>query len=185
MSSPSTPPSWQQEPAASAAVAPIDWTDCLGLDAFKTEYDSANFRGTAPSPDLARPAHGQSVSPVRDTAVDRGSRTGTTQTGLYMQDQVNFGAHWTAVMGLRHDWSRQHQTLRRNQAMARQDNEATTWRAGLVYKFANGIAPYASYSESFHPVSAADANGEQFKPTGGVHRALRPACPPIPSSMRW
>lgn len=47
MNSPSTPPSWQQKPAASAAVAPIDWTDCLGLDAFKTEYDSANFRGTA------------------------------------------------------------------------------------------------------------------------------------------
>lgn len=107
------------------------------------------------------------MSPVRDTAVDRGSRTGTTQTGLYVQDQVNFGAHWTAVLGLRHDWSRQDQTLRRNQAMARQDNEATTWRAGLVYKFANGIAPYASYSESFHPVSATDANGEQFKPTGG------------------
>lgn len=31
------------------------------------------------------------------------------------------------------------------------DSEAFTWRAGAVYLFDDGLAPYASYAESFQP----------------------------------
>jgi iron complex outermembrane receptor protein len=139
----------------------------LGLGAYKTEWDSTNFRANAPSLNLATYAYGQPVTVVRNPTVDRGSRIDTQQAGLYLQDQINLGEHWTVLLGLRHDWADQEQTLHRNQAKLKQDNEATTWRAGLVHKFANGWAPYLSYSESFYPVSAAEANGQQFKPTRG------------------
>ena len=166
----------RERPEGLATDTRLEWTVqhgavehrvLLGLDAYKTEWDSTNFRANAPSLNLATYAYGQPVTVVRDPALDRGSRIDTQQAGVYLQDQVNLGEHWTVLLGLRHDWAEQDQTLHRNQARLTQDNEATTWRAGLVYKFANGWAPYLSYSESFYPVSAADANGQQFKPTGG------------------
>ena len=42
-----------------------------------------------------------------------------------------------------------------------------TWRAGLNYKFDNGISPYVSYSTSFQPQSGNDASGTPFVPTRG------------------
>ncbi|WP_081960905.1 TonB-dependent siderophore receptor [Nitrincola sp. A-D6] len=42
-----------------------------------------------------------------------------------------------------------------------------TWRTGLVYLFDKGLAPYASYSESFEPSTGMDASGSSFEPTTG------------------
>jgi len=44
-------------------------------------------------------------------------------------------------------------------------DEATTSRAGLVYKADNGLAPYLSYSESFFPVAGVSKAGQVFVPT--------------------
>jgi iron complex outermembrane receptor protein len=139
----------------------------VGIDAYKTSYDSRNFRGNAPTLDLRNPVYGQPVVVNRSGSLDRGSRIDTTQKGIYLQDQIRLGDHWTVLLGARHDWADQDQTLRRNQARVGQGNEASTWRAGLVYKTSFGLAPYLSYSESFFPVSVADAGGALFKPTGG------------------
>ncbi|MDM0123308.1 TonB-dependent siderophore receptor [Variovorax arabinosiphilus] len=139
----------------------------IGVDAYKTSYDSRNFRGNAPSLNLGTYAYGQPVVVNRSSSLDRGSRIDTTQKGIYLQDQIQLNDRWTVLLGARHDWADQDQTLRRNQARTGQSNEASTWRAGLVYKTAFGLAPYVSYSESFFPVSVADAGGAQFKPTGG------------------
>ncbi|MHA6574358.1 hypothetical protein [Pseudomonas yamanorum] len=46
-------------------------------------------------------------------------------------------------------------------------DEATTSRAGLVYKADNGLAPYLSYSESFFPVAGVSKAGQVFVPTEG------------------
>ena len=47
------------------------------------------------------------------------------------------------------------------------EDSAFTGRAGLVYLFDNGLAPYASYSESFMPQLGTDADGNPFKPEEG------------------
>lgn len=138
-----------------------------GVDAYRTSYDSRNFRANAPSLNLLTYNYGQPVVVNRSRALDRGSRIATLQKGIYLQDQISLGEQWTALLGTRHDWSSQDQTLRRNGARQDKDDSATTWRAGLVYKTAAGLAPYVSYSESFFPVAAADAAGQSFKPTGG------------------
>lgn len=139
----------------------------LGFDAYDMTYDSHNFRGVAPALDLSRYNYGQPVMVNKDRSLDRGSQIDTLQKGVYLQDQINFDDRWIAVLGVRHDWADQDQQQHRNDVRTSQDNEATTYRAGLVYKFDNGLAPYLSYSESFFPVSVAVAGGQSFAPTQG------------------
>lgn len=81
--------------------------------------------------------------------------TRTTQTGVYLQDQIKLGG-WVLTLGGRHDkvdtevqdrWTGEFTTNR--------SWSATTGRAGLNYVFDNGLAPYVGYSESFTPVTGA------------------------------
>ena len=154
-----------------------------GVDAYQTTYDSRNFRGNAPTLNLLTYNYGQPVTVNRARNVDRGSRIETLQKGIYLQDQVSLSDTWTVLLGARHDWASQDQTLRRNGSRLDKDDTATTWRAGLVYKTASGLAPYVSYSESFFPVAAADANGQSFKPTGGKQYEVGVRYQPSGSNM--
>ncbi|KAF2406993.1 ferrichrome-iron receptor precursor [Pseudomonas antarctica] len=47
------------------------------------------------------------------------------------------------------------------------DSRAFTGRVGGVYLFDNGLAPYASYAESFNPQSGTGYGGSVFKPNEG------------------
>lgn len=139
----------------------------VGLDAYRMDYDSQNFRASTTSLNLGSYNYGQPVVVNRDPALNRGSRRKTTQTGLYLQDQVNLGERWTILGGLRRDWAQQDQTAHRDGSNAVQKDNATTWRTGVVYKATNGLAPYLSYSESFFPVSVSEVSGQSFRPTKG------------------
>lgn len=145
----------------------VEHTVLVGFDGYDTSYDSHNFRGAAPSLNLSRYNYGQPVVVNRNTALDRGSQLDVLQKGVYFQDQIKFDDQWILLLGGRHDWADQQQTAHRNGAKASQDDEATTWRAGLVYLADNGLAPYISYSESFFPVSVAEVTGQTFTPTEG------------------
>lgn len=138
-----------------------------GLDVYRMDYDSQNFRANTASLNLGSYQYGQPVVVNRDPALNRGSRLKTTQTGLYVQDQIHLGDRWTILGGLRRDWAQQDQTAHRDGSNAVQKDEATTWRTGVVYKASNGLAPYLSYSESFFPVSVSEVSGQTFRPTKG------------------
>lgn len=99
-------------------------------------HTAHNFRGNAPSLDLANSINNQPVVVNRSPNTDRGSQIDSLQKGVYFQDQIKF-------------------------------DEATTSRAGLVYKAGNGLAPYLSYSESFFPVAGVSKAGQVFVPTEG------------------
>lgn len=146
-----------------------DWqhTFLLGFDGYDTSYDSHNFRGNAPSLNLATYQYGQPVVVNKNPAFDRGSQIDTLQKGIYFQDQIKFDEHWILLLGGRHDWADQHTEVFRTSAKTPQNDEATTWRAGLVYKADNGLAPYISYSESFFPVAGTTKAGQAFIPTEG------------------
>nr|WP_314872696.1 TonB-dependent siderophore receptor [uncultured Pseudomonas sp.] len=145
----------------------VEHTALVGFDGYDISYDSHNFRGAAPSLDLSRYNYGQPVVVNRNPATDRGSQLDTLQKGIYFQDQIKFDDKWVLQLGGRHDWADQQQRAHRNGARASQSDEATTWRAGLVYLADNGLAPYISYSESFFPVSVAEVTGQTFDPTEG------------------
>ncbi|KDB98586.1 TonB-dependent receptor, partial [Bordetella bronchiseptica D993] len=92
------------------------------------------------------------------------------QTGLYLQDQIRLD-RLSLLLGGRYDWSRTH-TGTDNLANGSHSSsalaaEAFTGRVGAIYNFDNGVAPYASYSESFEPQTGTGWNNTPFKPTEG------------------
>jgi iron complex outermembrane receptor protein len=67
------------------------------------------------------------------------------QTGVYIQDQIRFD-RWIAVLGLRRD-----SASSAIDGLPTQNDNALTYRAGLMYELPFGMTPYFSYAKSFNP----------------------------------
>jgi iron complex outermembrane receptor protein len=87
-----------------------------------------------------------------------------TQSGLYAQDQLRIG-NWIGVLGIRHDWA-----ANDIDGGDDEDEEKTTYRAGLMYELPFGLTPYFSFAQSFNPqygagcIPACDPyQGEQYE----------------------
>ncbi len=95
------------------------------------------------------------------------------QTGVYLQDLIEMD-QWRFSLGLRQDWvetSEENRLAEFNRPEGTEVNDKRTkltGRAGALYLFDNGIAPYISYSESFNPNSYADSAGNPLAPTDGT-----------------
>jgi iron complex outermembrane recepter protein len=89
------------------------------------------------------------------------------QFGVYAQDQIKFGK-LVATLGVRQDWTstKQYDNVA---GINSQDNDANrfTYRAGLVYLFDSGFAPYVNYATSFQPGLGTTFDGSSLKPTTG------------------
>jgi len=83
------------------------------------------------------------LEPSNNFTVTKRSDETQTQTGVYVQDQINLG-NWTAVVGARNDWLKIEQA-----GIEDQDLSEATVRAGLMYHFWFGLTPYVSYSQAF------------------------------------
>ncbi|MGP1196206.1 TonB-dependent siderophore receptor [Serratia sp. CY52157] len=96
------------------------------------------------------------------------SRTSTTQrfqrTGLYGQDEASWRG-WHLLLGGRHDWSRMRTSDNLAHTQTQTNDAAWSYRAGLSYPFDNGLAPWASVSTAFEPLTGTNAQGTPFKPT--------------------
>src|SRR5690606_10386795 len=97
--------------------------------------------------------------------------------GVYAQDQIKLD-NWIVTLGGRHDWAHTETSGTQFNFVTSDldplhvsiDDQAWTGFAGLSYVFANGLAPYVSYSTSFQPASGltlVDAFGHPLKPTTG------------------
>ena len=134
-----------------------------GVDMQRSSSSWDYLMGGATSLDITNPVYNQAVGPFA-TAIDTDQKL--RQTGIYLQDQIQLDRLY-AVLGIRHDWTRQESDNLLASTFSDQSADETSYRAGLLYRFDNGIAPYASYSTSFEPVLGADENGNAFKPTEG------------------
>ena len=77
---------------------------------------------------------------------------------------------WHLTVGVRNDWATSETYTRTYSTRSSQDDSKFTWRAGLLYLFDNGFAPYVNYSTSFLPNSgtyAPSRGGSSFDPTTG------------------
>ncbi|GEB87226.1 ferric siderophore receptor [Zymomonas mobilis subsp. mobilis] len=93
----------------------------------------------------------------------------TQQNGIYFQDQIKF-KRLRVTVGGRQDWAKDDTLNRLTGKRYLTHSNAFTWRAGAVYLFDNGLAPYFSYAKSFQPqVSdpSTSLDGTPFKPTTG------------------
>jgi len=89
------------------------------------------------------------------------------QTGLYIQDQISIGRLQLIASG-RYDWYDQ-TTLNKKPggSVTTLSQTAFTMRFGALYELPFGLAPYASYSESFEPQSGTTYDGIPFVPVTG------------------
>lgn len=149
---------------AKFATAAVDHTLLMGVDYMRSRNDVVYDYGSASQLSLTNPQYGN------DTFFMYGGASQVNrqeQTGLYVQDQAEW-ERWVLTLGGRYDWSDVNSTNRLTQdSVSKQEDHVFTWRGGLNYVFENGIAPYASYSESFEPTTGTDINGDVFKPSHG------------------
>jgi catecholate siderophore receptor len=131
-----------------------------GLELGRQVTDSFRQTGYFNDTDLALlvPASDPNVSvPVsfRQSATDADNHGRATIAAVYLQDQVRLSPQWLAVFGLRYDSFdmdfRNHRTGER----IRTSDDPVSPRGGLIYKPAEQVSLYASYSQSFVPRAGA------------------------------
>lgn len=154
-------------------TGPLKHTILGGVDYFHTEWehyrDLVRASLVLPILDIFDPEPRGSAGFAANMSPQIYTETVSRQTGVYLQDQIALGRLRVTVGG-RQDWAkdRTHNPVTDKTYVTKSD--AFTWRAGVVYLFDNGLAPYASYSESFQPqVSdpSTSLDGEPFVPTTG------------------
>ncbi len=131
----------------------VDWTSgsLAAIDAFNPVYGNSAISYYSPTSYLRR----------------------LQQTGVYLQDLIELDK-WRVSLGVRQDWvktsdeNRIAETGRPEGTVISDQRSKLTTRAGVLYLFDNGIAPYISYSESFNPNSYSDAAGNPLPPTDGT-----------------
>ena len=136
-----------------------------GLDVRSGHSYQAQRRCTIGALDLFNPVYGVAATCPTNFTSDAPEKLNVM--GLYAQDQIKFGQGWTALVGLRRDWSTNDIDDRLAKKQTRQKDSATTLSAGLVYEFKPGWSTYASYGESFLPVSGLTFDGTPFVPETG------------------
>ncbi|AWB07532.1 TonB-dependent siderophore receptor (plasmid) [Azospirillum humicireducens] len=144
-------------------TGPLRHTVLAGVDHQRLKSDTVRGLATAPTLDIFNPVYGLSIA---DPPIYQSIATRITQTGVYAQDQIKWGG-LVLLMGGRQDWAETRQRNRLNQGTSAQQSDAFTGRVGALYLFDNGLAPYASYSESFEPTAGSDFFGRPFEPTTG------------------
>lgn len=151
---------------AKFATGAVKHTLLAGFDYQSASADAKLGSGSGPAIDYLNPVYGQ---PVTRPAITQRVDGESDQTGVYIQEQLKLG-RFVGVIGGRYDWADYDLTQRTASTLkVSQHDEDFTWRAGAIYEFDNGIAPYFSYATSFEPITgtALDYEGKPFKPTTG------------------
>jgi iron complex outermembrane recepter protein len=147
-------------------TGPLRHNVLLGIDYQNLHYDHDFLTGSAPPVSIVDPVYGQAI-PYPNTQLATAGAESVRQLGAYAQDQIDIGK-WSFLLGLREDWSTTNFTsYKAGGPIYHSSDRAFTWRAGGVYQFDSGIAPYASYSKSFQPQIGASFSGQAFQPTKG------------------
>lgn len=149
-------------------TGPVQHNMFVGID--YRYLDGTRRRGFSPDflvIDAFNPVHGQSFTrPSISTVIDQTR----DQIGLYAQNQLKLH-RFLLTLGVRNDWTgartQTHRLSSGSMSQTDQNDSAFTYRTGLTYLFDNGIAPYASYAESFQPVAGTTFDGTPFEPTKG------------------
>jgi iron complex outermembrane receptor protein len=158
-------------------TGPVAHTLLAGLDYYRVlsdSYEGGDFystapRGRVPTQSLFNPSYRNQGAVWPGFSTYRSQRQ--NQLGVYLQDQLKID-RLVLLFGGRLDQSdstteSSSVITGRYTGTSRQTDRAWTGRAGAVYLFDNGFAPYASYAESFEPQSGTDRLGAGFDPTGG------------------
>lgn len=128
---------------------------------YSFDYSTSDFGG-APTLDLSNPNYNQIDDSLQLTQAQN-DIINVKQLGYYLQDQMSVN-DLTFIVGARHD--KYEQTVDDQLANTSTDynDSNTSGRVAAIYKFANGISPFASYSQSYQPLVGKDEDtGEPYE----------------------
>jgi iron complex outermembrane receptor protein len=149
-------------------TGPVKHTMLFGLDMKNYRIDDyQNFQpGTVPSINALNPVYGVGDIPF-SSAPFRNFLLTQNQLGTYVQDQMKFG-RFTLVLSGRNDWVSTSQGDRPTGAtLVNREDSKFSGRAGLIYNFDNGLAPYIAYATSYNPVIGLNASNQLLLPETG------------------
>lgn len=154
----------------------------FGVDYRRTVVEERNYFGPGPSIDIFAPVYGAPIalpaSPYADQTVE------SRQIGLYAQDQATIAERWVLTLGARWDRAETDVSERMSGTEFSRTDHRLTGRAGLTYKFDNGVAPYASAATSFTPTIEPNLYGAPYEPrTGRQYEIGVKVQPPGSSSL--
>ncbi|WP_136069352.1 TonB-dependent siderophore receptor [Modicisalibacter radicis] len=142
----------------------VEHTVLAGVDYQDRRNDIVWTAGSFPSLDAFDPSYG--ADPAGAIAVTNDERHELTQTGVYLQDQMAID-QWRVTLGGRYDWVDIENTSNLTGDDSTLDDTQFSGRAGVLYLFDNGVAPYLSYNTAFTPTSFVDADGDLLEPMEG------------------
>lgn len=166
--------------AADFDMGPLRHHAIFGIDYSATpSYQGTGQNAASPyTLNLYNPVYGQPLPASNPLTSNR--YQDWRQAGFYAQDRVELG-RLSVLFGARWDDVVQGQKTRvlnlntgalSNPAWSIQPDQAATYNAGAIYNFENGIAPYASYSQTFTPITGTDFFGRGFVPVTGDQKEV-------------
>lgn len=149
----------------------LSHTTLFGLDLKHYSIsDTQAFSFGNPSINVLNPVYTGAApltaAPYRDTQLTQ------KQLGVYVQDQIKLN-RFTLVLSGRNDWVDVSDVSRitGTSPLGRSDSKFSG-RAGLIYNFDNGLAPYVSYATSYNPVIGTNSAGALLLPETGEQTEL-------------
>ncbi|MCL6485117.1 MAG: TonB-dependent receptor, partial [Janthinobacterium lividum] len=135
-----------------------------GVDAYHFDDHRVQLRrnpgaANAYAVDIFNPVYGGQAAPL---ALSIDTQEGQQARGLYVQDQLDLGAQWKALVGVRRDTYTQDVVNNRFNVSNRQSLSATSPRAGLVYQPSKNWSLYASAAKGFRPNSGISIDNQAF-----------------------
>ena len=135
-----------------------------GVDAYHFDDHRVQLRrnpsaANAYAIDIFNPVYGGKAAPL---ALSIDTQEGQRARGLYAQDQIDLGAQWKALVGVRRDSYTQDVANHRQNVSNRQSLSATSPRAGLVYQPSKMWSLYASAAKGFRPNSGISIDNQAF-----------------------
>jgi iron complex outermembrane receptor protein len=145
-----------------------------GVDAYKFDDRRVQLRRnpSAALPyavDIYQPVYG-GASGVMTRSID--TRENQRSHAVYAQDQIDLGARWKALLGMRWDSYDQTVTNYRSAASNAQSLTAISPRAGLVYQPLRAVSLYATASKGFRPNSGISIDSQAFAPEESTSREV-------------
>lgn len=147
---------WQWGPVANLLLAGVDITHVRANEVMG-QLDPLRIIAQGQF-NLYEPEYGSFIVPEATPQPELTTR----QTGYYLQNQLGIGEHLVVLAGARFDTASSEE-----EGAPKIEDEQTSLRGGLLYRFDAGFAPYVSYAESFEPVADYDAEGNPFEPVIG------------------
>lgn len=163
------------------ATGAFQHTTLVGLNLRHYAIDDKQGIGSGTDLNVLNPIYGVNVpydGPLyQDTYLTQG------QVGFYLQDQIKWD-QFTLILSGRNDWVNLVNNDRLYTPVSRRDSKFSG-RAGLIYNFDNGLAPYASYSTSYNPIIGLNSAGGLLLPETGEQTEVGVKYQPVGLNARF